>query len=214
LEAAVEEQEEAEPIDTQDQRFARRLKDRDHSVLVEIQQAYEEQILGLLTRRLQSQDAATAFNEALLNLWHKYAPERGATVRGFLSGVARRRMIDLIRARTREKKKVNAILQSAEAEELVHPGQPEDAILSREEQAEVSEKLQEVEKACEKLTPLQKQAFKRRFLEKTGTNWAKELEEETEISAKAWRKHSASALKRVRKLVADSSAKGVRNEVA
>lgn len=159
--------------------------------------------MALLERKLQPHDAEMVFNLALSNLWEKYDAEKG-TVRGFLKGMAHRRMVDLLRQKTSQRKMVTKILERAVGDDLLHPHQPQDAIISREAQAEVSTILKEVMSASEKLTPLRKRAFRSRFLETSGLKWAKKLEEETGISAKTWRKYSDSGLNRVRKIVTNS----------
>lgn len=191
----------SDPLVARDQGLKERLVNRDESVLVDIDEAYRRPISALLEQQLQRSDADAVFNEALDNLWSDYRPDGGASVRSFLSQVARRRMIDLIRQRSRQRNQLAIILENSATDDMFESKLPEHRVLSREEQDLVTEKLRLVENACKELTPLQRRAFQRRFLAKTDKEWAKELESETEIPAKSWRKYSDSALKRVRKII-------------
>ena len=203
MEAALEMLEEIKKLDKRDKQFAKRLKNRDESVLADIEDVYRSPLLSLLEHKIQQHDAELVFNLMLSNLWEDFDSDRGS-VRGFLNGVAYRRMVDVLRQKGTQRDLVAKILENAVEENLHHPRQPADALISREEQAAVSVMLSEVLNAVEKLTPLQQRAFKSRFLNNPEKKWAIKLEKETGIPAKQWRKHSDSALRRVRKIVAKS----------
>ena len=183
MEAALEMQEEIKKLDKRDKQFAKRLKNRDESVLADIEEAYRSPLLSLLEHKLQRHDAELVFNLTLSNLWEGFDADRGS-VRGFLKGVAHRRMVDLLREKATQRNLVATILENAVEENLHHPRQPDTASLSREEQAAVSVMLSEVLSAVEKLTPLQQRAFKSRFLNNPEKKWASKLEKETGIPAK------------------------------
>ena len=192
-----------DPLKKDDKRFKRRLARRDRSVMDDIAAAYKPAMLALIRQNLQAVDAEGVFNEALQDLWKDYSPEKATTVRGFLSVVAKRRMIDEIRKQSRLKRRVSDFLDSSNSDQVLDSQTSDHQVLSREDQEEVDAMLRLVHRACSELTPQQQTAFRRRFL---GTaemtkHWAKTLESETQIPAKTWRKRSHVALSRVKELV-------------
>lgn len=196
--------EESDPFDKEDQRFRERLAARDRTVLIEISETYKSPIMGLLLQQLQRADAEEAFNEALLNLWQDYRGDAGSSVRHFLGFVAKRRMIETINKRTRQRRLADQILRFPDVNDAVDSRTAERAMLSREDQVEVDALLMRIDSAMTKLNPKQQLAIRRRFLESSDKKWAKKLEAETQVPAKEWRKHSDSGIKKIQKIVSQN----------
>ena len=176
--------------------FACRLESRDFSVVAEIERHYIPALLARLRLGIGSyfneQDAEDVVNEALLTVWRSYNGAAGKSVRGFLFDVARCRMVDCMRRRRVERMHLPKLADNREDIEVSsNQALADGGYLSIDTIHEL------IEGALAGLSPRQKTAFRRRFLDRTETAWAKDLESETKYPARNWRKASDEARQHV-----------------
>jgi RNA polymerase sigma-70 factor (ECF subfamily) len=118
---------EAVPERTLDERFPC----GDEATLREAYDAHGSLVYNLCRRSLGTEDAADATQEVFLSAWrarHRYDPDRGALA-GWLVGIAKNRVIDVLRAKGRRVQTVDSDVEFGTPEEV---GQLADRLLMAE----------------------------------------------------------------------------------
>lgn len=201
-----------EALNKQDAAFSRRIARRDESVVTEIQLAYAGSLRrwleGFRGPHLDDHDIDDVVAQATDEVWTKFDPARGSTVRAFFFGVAKRRFQDRLRRNSRRRR---AELEAARIVDATAENEPmpEQVLADRESNARLSRM---VEHAVDHLTDRQRKAFNRRFAVGGGNHWAKRLEEETGTPSKQWRKASAEGLSKIREYLIDHGVQYSREE--
>lgn len=207
---------EAEARDAQDERFASRLKQRDKSVLAEIDATYTPALYKLLHQyegpMLRREDMSEIAQDVLMKVWTNFAESGGnKKLRNFFFDQAKYFAVDRIRKHNRRQENPGKTPDPADTANPL-------AILEREEVIRAEETvLHAVNELLVELTERQRIAFNRRFLDGNTSAWASQLEKETGKSASSWRKASDDALQVIRKRLAESELlkmEGGRYEVA
>lgn len=181
-----------------DAAFARRLGQRDGSVMVEIDRIYGRVLRRRLQRfrgeGLKDSDIDDLVQEVLRNLWTNYH-EGSGPVSSFVFAVAKTLRQSHFRRFYRLQARHHAYEQAG-------PVQTSDSLTPYEISANADENrhiMPLVNQACEEcLTDLQRAALARRMRAARTSHWAKQLERETGKPAKQWRKASDDAIENVR----------------
>lgn len=192
----------SKPRDELDQHFAARLQLRCPQVLNDIDRAYGDPMRHLiqsrLTPALREADAQEIFQDALLDLWDKYPPENcSISIRSFLYKQVRWKSIDKCRRRRGEITEC-CVGESDEAVSISNCTLL-DGLVCQENADLEARILIEIDNTLPSLPENQSLAFRRRFHGPASSRWAKELEEETGVSASSWRKACDDALNKIRK---------------
>lgn len=208
----------AESLRERDRRFAEKIHARDDSVIAELDAAYAGRIHQLLRSRLQPADIDVVFQESLLAVWKDFRIDGGNTVTGLLFQVTKRKATDFLRQLYRDKHRLERVGLTKRDSDFENRDTPAKQLEADEQKILDRELLAKIEDACDELTNKRQQiAFRRRFLAGCNTNWAKELESETQIPAKTWRKTSDDAKRKILKMLAENGTvfrEGERHEVA
>lgn len=205
--------------------FAIRIARRDESVLRDIQSAYERSLRRLLDCRLgpalNTHDIDDILSKTLLQVWTGYKEAHGMSVRGFYFSVGKRRLQDRLRMNLRRIRRDEKAMPDILAQARVRDPFPE-CVIDEELATTAGGSARAIglliDEAVRALNARQKRAFLRRFGAVGSNKWAKELETETGVPAKQWRKASDEARAKVRNFLADHgvrfSKEGGRYEVA
>jgi len=208
----------AESSRERDRHFAEKIHARDESVIAELDAAYAGRIHRLLRSRLQPADIDVVIQSSLLAIWKDFRIDGGNTVAGLLFQVAKRKAVDVLRQLYRDKHRLERVGLTKRDSDFEDRDTPAKQLEAEEQKQSDRDLLSRIEEACDELSSKRQQtAFRRRFLTECNTNWAKELESETQIPAKTWRKTSDDAKKKVLKVLAENGTvfrEGERHEVA
>lgn len=119
-----------------EQEIARLLMQRDERALAEIRSAYGALCIGLAERMLgSSEDAEECFSDVLLAVWNSSDPVRPEGLRNYLAALTRRRAIDMLRARGRQKRAGTQFAAALDELAEILPAQDsdvEEALMQRE----------------------------------------------------------------------------------
>lgn len=80
------------------------LFNRDESALLRLQAKCGRAAKGLASRIVGREDAEEAVNTALLDVWNSVPPDEPEDIEAYFASFARRRAIDMLRAKTRKKR--------------------------------------------------------------------------------------------------------------
>ena len=200
-----------------DRQFGEKIHRRDESVIAEIDRTYSGPLYGLLKDKLQHADIDSVIQESIFELWKNFRIDRGPSVRALLFQIARNKCSDVLRRTYRQRELIDRKCALARTTDLEDHDGPVAHLEAREKAKADRDVLELVETACNSLSERQATAFRRRFLSGAAVSWAKELEEETQISAKNWRKYSDDAKKNVMTFLRQNGvafSEGGRHEVA
>lgn len=212
----------ADAFNALDERFALRLKERDKSVLTDIDREYIPRLYKLLMRYegslLRAEDIDEIAQDVLLKVWHGFSQDGGKKkLRNFIFDQAKWMAIDLIRKRTRERANCDRFMHEPSGVLPQRHSSPPADITSEEMATAESRVLTAVDAVVVGLPDRQRTAFRRRFHGKDPASWARDLEKETGKSASYWRKASDDALRSIRKTLTQRGLikrEGSRYEVA
>jgi DNA-directed RNA polymerase specialized sigma24 family protein len=198
----------ADAIKQRDERFAARLKQRDESVLVEIDQAFAPCLRKLLRRArgkwFGDADVDEILELVLTTVWEKYDATRNASVRTFYFRVARARLSDRLQKNSRYRDALNAIRVCKRPTDYQDDELP-DVELLRLERSSIDGGIEAlIGKAVNLLTSRQRLAFNRRFMTGDSSSWAKDLAREEGKTSQYWRKASDEARQNVCKFLTDN----------
>lgn len=195
----------AESDSERQKRFAMKIHARDETVIAELDRAYAGRIYGLLRGKLQPVDIDSVIQDSLLQVWENFRLDGGNTVAGLLFHIAKKRAIDVIRAQQRQKALIEDAKLTKKQSDFEDAQTPASHLEDKEKSEQDERLLSRISDACDCLrSDRQKIAFRRRFLNGDPTRWAKRLEAETGIPAKALRKASDDAKKQILKKLAES----------
>ncbi len=190
-------------LERRDKGFANRLAKRDESVLAEIDRAYSSNLRQLLRRNrgsaLNNYDIDGIVYQSLYETWNRYRKGEGSTVRGFYFRVAKCRLQDRLRQIHREQRVTTEHLPALAIQENRNDFDPAHRLLTRETNQAYGRIMILISNALAELTDRQRTAFKKRFAPGRASNWAQQLEGETKITAKQWRKASHQAKEHIKK---------------
>lgn len=178
-------------VTLQEADLIRRLQQRDPKVVTDIGRAYASTLRAMLRGHLGSDDQAveTIVDDALFAVWNSYDPKK-ASIRTLLFDVARKRLIDELRRRSRARYAGDSHRRAPLIDEIrgysTDHGEPLASLLD-------DELRHALDVAFEELTPRERTALERRFNSSRGQDWAVQLEQETGKPAKGWRKASDDA---------------------
>lgn len=189
----------ARALDARDKGFETRIRDRDESVLREIDRACRGRLYRLLSRfdgpRLTREDFEDIANAILLEVWQGFRIDGGLSVRSFYFLVGKRRAQDLLRSRRR--REYDSRLYVMASVDSSNPT-PEDAAVFNES-VSINQKIRRhIENGLSRLTQIQRTAFLRAGAAGGGEHWAVQLERETGRLAQRWRKEASVARKRIK----------------
>src|SRR5262249_31529556 len=150
-----------------DDGFAERLKQRDESVLFDIDRAYASPLRRLLTRAtgrcFDNADVEDILDLALAAVWMDYDPDSSASVRTFYFNVARLRLLDRFKTNGRYLnllQRVKSRKTHADVEDRVTP----DVEFFRVERRVLNAEIKAlIDRAMSSLTARQRLACMRRF---------------------------------------------------
>jgi DNA-directed RNA polymerase specialized sigma24 family protein len=191
-----------EAFEKLDAAFAARIAARDRNVVAEIERAYADPLRRQLCRfrgpALNDHDIEDVLSQTIEETWNSFTPTHGTSLRSFYFHVGKRRLQDRLRANLRRLNRLDrhgpAILR------LMQETSPaaDQAAMDREVHSTNGQIVRLIERAVTNLTKRQHLAFNRRFATGGGAHWAKQLEQETGIPAKQWRKASDEARTNIR----------------
>lgn len=190
-----------------DAEFARRLSERDDTVLKELEAElgdglryeWREKIGPALTY----QDVEGIIEQTLFETWSTYKPTVGPAVSWFFFTRGRARLADHFRH-----KATIALAERIAAEHRPMISKPDDdpleMVIMRDARATLSRIRPLIDEAVDQMTELQRTAFWGRL--NGGSHWARDLAKSTATPSKQWRKTYADALEIVKSSL---KAKGV-----
>ncbi len=179
-----------------DAALGRRIASGDTSVVRDIAKVYAGPLRKRLRRDLSDfddDDIESVIHDSLFDVFRKYDPARGASVRTFLFMVARGHAGRRLRVRRVETRfgRISSLDALPEACAAAVPA-PDQALLDEE-------LWEAVDEACrDKMTDRERLAFRARFGPKVAMGWAEQLAKAHGGTAQSWRKASDDAKQKLR----------------
>lgn len=209
-------------LTAQDEELAEQLRQKDEAVLTKIDRAYSGKLRQLLRRHrgpaLDEDGIDEIVFQSLHETWKDFRAGAGSSVRAFYFRVAKSRLQDRLRRFLRQQELAEVHHPKLATPDVSQEPSPEDRAIVREAQEFHKPIMALIDKALQTRSPRQRTAFLRRFASGGGSNWAQELEKETGVPAKQWRKASDQAKNHVEAYLIEKgvrySQEGGRYEVA
>jgi DNA-directed RNA polymerase specialized sigma24 family protein len=190
----------AHAIKQRDISFAARLKQRDESVLGEIDLAYAAPLRRLLARwrgqDFGNGDIEEILDDVLWDVWLKFDSKK-ASVRTYYFRAGHSQLLDRLKRNSRYRALLGVARNRAGPADSQDNELPDVRLLRVERSRVNSEIMALVAQAVELLTTRRKLAFDRRFASGDNHYWAKGLAAEKGGTPQSWRKASDEARKQV-----------------